>query len=67
MHGGKRGNPVLWGKQFIAEMQALDGDQGARTLLDAHSEMLSEIAIEDDGVLFDVDTPDKLADVRARV
>ncbi len=67
VHGGKRGNPVLWDKRFIDEMRSLDGDQGARKLLDAYAEVVSEISIDDDEVLFDVDTPDKLADVRARV
>ena len=67
VHDGKRGNPVLWGKHFIAEMRSLDGDQGARKLIDAHAEAVGEIAMDNDEVLFDVDTPDKLADVRARV
>jgi molybdenum cofactor cytidylyltransferase len=67
VHGGRRGNPVLWGKQFVAEMQAISGDQGARRLIEEHADQVIEVPVEGDGVLVDVDTPDKLAEVRARV
>lgn len=66
MHDGKRGNPVLWSAQYFDEMKRLSGDQGARQLLDAHADDVVQVAIEDESVLFDVDTPDKLADVRTR-
>ncbi len=66
MHDGKRGNPVLWGTQYLAEMQSLGGDQGARKLLDAYADDIVEVAIDDESVLFDVDTPDKLAEVKTR-
>ena len=67
VHDGRRGNPVLWGAQYLAEMKSLSGDQGARKLLDEHAEAVVEVQIIDESVLFDVDTPDKLADLRARV
>jgi molybdenum cofactor cytidylyltransferase len=67
VHDGRRGNPVLWGAQYLAEMRNLDGDQGARKLLDEHADDVVEVPITDESVLFDVDTPDKLADVRGRV
>ena len=58
---GKRGNPVLWARQFFGEMQALDGDQGARSLVRRHEDMACEIDMPDDGVLVDLDTPEALA------
>jgi molybdenum cofactor cytidylyltransferase len=67
VHNGRRGNPVLWGKQFFAEMQTIAGDQGARALIEEHADQVIEVAMEGDGVLVDVDTPDKLAEVRSRV
>ena len=67
VHGGRRGNPVLWGRQFFAEMQTLEGDQGARALIEAHADQVVEVPTDSDSVLFDVDTPDKLAEVQERV
>jgi molybdenum cofactor cytidylyltransferase len=57
----KRGNPVLWARRFFAEMMALEGDTGARTLIGTHAEVVGEVEMGDDGVLIDVDTPDALA------
>ena len=62
-YDGKRGNPVLWARQFFAEMQALAGDVGARGLLERHAEALCEVAMNDAGVLLDVDTPDAFSAV----
>jgi molybdenum cofactor cytidylyltransferase len=58
---GKRGNPVLWGRQFFAEMAALTGDVGAKHLMAEHPELVTEVPADDDGVLADVDTPEALA------
>lgn len=63
---GKRGNPVLWAKQFLAEMAALQGDVGAKHLIGQNEDVVAEIAMDDAGVLNDVDTPEALAAVRAR-
>jgi molybdenum cofactor cytidylyltransferase len=57
---GKRGNPVLIGKRFFAEMQALTGDVGARPLISQYPELTCEVAMEDDAVLVDIDTPQAL-------
>jgi molybdenum cofactor cytidylyltransferase len=57
---GKRGNPVLWARQFFAEMQGVTGDVGARHLIDAHPESVAEIEMAGDGVLTDIDTPEAL-------
>jgi len=61
---GKRGNPVLWGRQLFAEMAALTGDVGAKHLMAKHAELVAEVPAEDDGVLADVDTPEALAALR---
>ena len=57
---GKRGNPVLIGKRFFAEMQALTGDVGARPLISQYPELTCEVEMEDDAVLVDIDTPQAL-------
>ncbi|WP_445376513.1 NTP transferase domain-containing protein [Niveispirillum fermenti] len=59
--GGRRGNPILWDRSFLPEMQALTGDTGARSLLIRHAAALCEVAVEDEGILLDVDTPEALA------
>ncbi len=63
---GKRGNPVLLGSQFFAEMRGLAGDSGARSLFARHDELVCEVAMPDDAVLTDVDTAEALARVVER-
>lgn len=58
---GKRGNPVLWARRFFPEMAAIHGDVGARHLIGEHAELVCEVAMPDDGILVDIDTPDALA------
>ena len=60
--GGKRGNPVLWGRAFFDEMGKLQGDVGARHLIGTYPEAVAEVAMQDDGVLLDIDEPAALAD-----
>ena len=62
---GKRGNPVLFAASFIPAMRQVAGDTGARHLIGEHAEVVREVAMEDDGVLIDVDTPESLAALRA--
>lgn len=65
-HGGKRGNPVLWAREFFAEILALDGDQGARGVMRRHEDRLCEVPMSDDGVLVDLDTEEALIAFHAR-
>jgi molybdenum cofactor cytidylyltransferase len=61
---GKRGNPVLWDRRFFAEMAELAGDVGAKHLIGEHAELVAEVAMPDDAVLTDIDTPEALAALR---
>lgn len=61
---GKRGNPVLLGRQFFAELQRLEGDRGARRLIGGHEDLVTEVVVEGTGVLLDVDTPAALERLR---
>ncbi|MEK0082780.1 NTP transferase domain-containing protein [Benzoatithermus flavus] len=58
---GKRGNPVLWGRAYFPEMQAVAGDVGARHLIGRHADAVAEVETEDDAALLDIDTPEALA------
>jgi molybdenum cofactor cytidylyltransferase len=59
--GGKRGNPVLWGKAFFPELAAMTGDSGGRQLLDDHQAVQNLVPCDDPAILRDVDTTDELA------
>lgn len=64
-HRGKRGNPVLWDRRYVPEMRDLAGDVGARHLIGAHADEVSEVEVDSDAVLIDIDTPDALDRQRA--
>lgn len=53
----QRGHPVLFGRQFWPQLQQLKGDAGAKALLAQHSQACIGLAVDDPGVLCDVDTP----------
>jgi len=58
---GRRGHPVLFAKEYFAEISALAGDHGAKAVIDAHPDQVFEIEVEDLGVIRDIDTPEDLA------
>jgi molybdenum cofactor cytidylyltransferase len=62
-HEGRRGNPVLLARRLFPRLAALQGDEGARKLLDGLDGVV-EVAVEDDRILADVDTPADLARLR---
>ncbi|MGU3493009.1 NTP transferase domain-containing protein [Xanthobacteraceae bacterium A53D] len=64
--GTQRGNPVLWSRRFFPELQALEGDTGARRLIAAHAEAVHEVSVTDAGLFLDVDTPEALAQARGQ-
>ena len=61
---GRRGNPVLWGATYFAEMMAISGDVGAKELLERHADKVYEVPTESNGIFADVDTPNDLDGVR---
>ena len=58
-HDGRRGNPILWPREFFARMQSVSGDKGARELLAEHAARIRKVDL-DDAIHADVDTPDSL-------
>lgn len=58
---GKRGNPVLWDRRYFREITEVAGDVGARHLIGAHDDKVTEVPMPDPGVLLDLDTPQALA------
>jgi molybdenum cofactor cytidylyltransferase len=61
---GKRGNPVLWNRDFIPEMMAIKGDSGARHLLGIYAGDVYEVPMSNTAILSDIDTPEALQALR---
>lgn len=59
---GRRGNPAGFAQSHLSALLSLQGDRGARALLE--SPALVEIAVEDAGIFADVDTPEDLQRLR---
>jgi len=57
----QRGHPVGFGQACGAALAALAADDGAKTVVASHRDVMVRIDVDDPGVLRDVDTPDDLA------
>lgn len=64
LHAGRRGHPVLWGRNHISELSNLKGDAGGKAVLDRLGQAIVKVACDDVAVLVDVDTPAALSAVR---
>jgi molybdenum cofactor cytidylyltransferase len=58
VHAGKYGHPVGFGRSFGAGLAGLSGDHGAKPLF-ARGRVV-ELAVDDPGVVWDVDVPEAL-------
>ncbi|MCA3555119.1 molybdopterin-binding/glycosyltransferase family 2 protein [Aestuariivirga sp.] len=63
---GERGNPVLWGRQHFGALTGMTGDSGARALFGQLGDEIVDVAMPDDAVLLDADTPEALERLRER-
>ena len=66
VQGGQRGNPVLIARALFARLASLTGDEGAKYILNDPATMLIELAVENAGILADIDTPEDLRDLASR-
>ena len=53
-YDGRRGNPVAFHNTHLNELLALQGDHGARHLLDEHR--VTKVQVDDPGIFSDIDT-----------
>lgn len=58
---GRRGHPVGFAQDLLAELAALDGDEGARAVIERNRAWLELVRVNDPGIFVDIDTP---ADLR---
>ena len=57
VHEGRRGNPVLFSRVHFAELTELVGDTGGKVILDANSNAVTEVIVNDPGIHLDFDNP----------
>ncbi|WP_265949434.1 nucleotidyltransferase family protein [Dechloromonas sp. A34] len=59
---GRRGHPVGFAGRWFEQLAALTGDQGGKSILEAHRQELTLCPVDDPGVLRDIDRPADLSD-----
>lgn len=57
-YDGTRGVPVLFDRKYFSELIALEGEGGARSMLDEYADEVAEVDMPE--AAFDVDTPEDL-------
>ena len=62
---GRAGHPVLFGRRFLEPLRGLEGDRGARGVIDEHPDFVTDVALEGEAALIDLDTPEAWAAWRA--
>jgi len=58
-HEGKRGNPVLWPRRFFEELTHIQGDTGARHIIETHRDLVIEVELGE-AASVDIDTKEVL-------
>jgi molybdenum cofactor cytidylyltransferase len=58
LYQGQRGNPVAFSRRHLSLLLALEGDTGARGIVRNYPN--KEVAVDDPGILQDIDTPSDL-------
>jgi molybdenum cofactor cytidylyltransferase len=56
---GRRGHPVIFSRRLFAELLKAPLDQGAKSVVRAHAADTLEIETDDEGITFDIDTPEE--------
>jgi molybdenum cofactor cytidylyltransferase len=54
-YDGQRGNPVLLDRAVFVEATDLKGDSGFRAIFASHAAGLADVAVDDEGILLDID------------
>jgi molybdenum cofactor cytidylyltransferase len=57
-HQGRRGHPVVIGRQLFDELRALGPGAGANTAVRKHRETTQFVEVNDPGILVDIDDPE---------
>jgi molybdenum cofactor cytidylyltransferase len=57
VYHGRRGNPVLFDRRLFSRIMRINGDVGAKAVVEENEHELMIVEVEDEGVLLDLDTP----------
>lgn len=57
-HLGKRGHPVIFSSKLFPELLSAPHDTGARFVVHNHGAEILEVAVDDPGILMNIDTPE---------
>ncbi|MDG1707419.1 MAG: hypothetical protein P8H03_01590, partial [Emcibacteraceae bacterium] len=60
---GKIGNPLIFSREFFPNFEGLEGDKGARKLLNDYPEKIIEIDLATDAIFQDIDTPEEYEEI----
>ena len=60
---GSRGHPVGFVAKFRSELEKLQGDEGARSVVKSHQDEVHTFECDDPGILMDIDTQEDLAGI----
>ena len=63
--GGRPGHPVLFGRRFFELLRGLDGDRGARSLIEDYPDFVVDLVLPGAAAATDLDTPEDWAAWRA--
>ena len=55
-HGARRGNPVIFPREFFRELRTLEGERGGGAVMAAHRERIMLFQLENGAELTDIDT-----------
>lgn len=64
---GRPGHPVILRADLDGEVRRLEGDRGARSLIEANRDDVCEWPVDSNAILVDVDTHDDLEELKTRL
>ncbi len=67
LFNGKRGHPVLFGKEIYPQFMDISGDMGGREILKRNADRICPVLVDDPGVFIDIDCRDDYDRVLSRI
>lgn len=64
VYQNQRGHPVGFSAKFRNELESLQGDEGARSIIKRYSNEVQLLPTDDAGILADIDTPADLSHIK---
>ncbi len=57
---GEQGHPVMFHNRYFKDIEKLEGDKGARPVMQANTGKIIEVPVDDEGTMRDIDTHEDL-------